>query len=144
MGVLHTLSVCWVQGYLAHKRQCPPRTLQYDYAVGSRYRGTLPVRDSAPQDPTVGLCLGPYGGPEGVGAVSYERGTPVHSRCGGHTWRVSDTAVQREEVCRTLSSRARHLFGEGAWVGHSSMCGGHICSARGCVLDTPLQRGEVC
>jgi len=25
---------------------------------------------------TVGLCLGPYGGPRG-GAVSYERGTPV-------------------------------------------------------------------
>ena len=29
-----------------------------------------------PYDPTVGLCLGPYGVPRGVG-VSYERGTPV-------------------------------------------------------------------
>ena len=28
------------------------------------------------QDHTVGLCLGPYGGPRG-GAVPYERGTPV-------------------------------------------------------------------
>jgi len=28
------------------------------------------------EDPAVGLCLGPYGGPRGVG-VSYERGTPV-------------------------------------------------------------------
>ena len=27
---------------------------------------------------TVGLCLGPYGGPGGGGADSYERGTPVH------------------------------------------------------------------
>ena len=29
-----------------------------------------------PQDPAVGLCLGPFGGPRG-GAVSYERGTPI-------------------------------------------------------------------
>ena len=29
-----------------------------------------------PEDPTVGLCLGPYGGPREVG-VSYERDTPV-------------------------------------------------------------------
>jgi len=28
-----------------------------------------------PEDPTVGLCLGAYGGPRG-GAFSYERGTP--------------------------------------------------------------------
>ena len=28
------------------------------------------------QDPTVGLCLGPYGGPRG-GAIFYEQGTPV-------------------------------------------------------------------
>ena len=41
-----------LQGYLAHKKQAPP------------------------QDPTVGLCLGPFDGPRGVG-VSYELGTPV-------------------------------------------------------------------
>ena len=41
-----------ISGYLVHKKQNPPRTLQQDYA----------------QDPTVVL---------GGGAVSYERGTPV-------------------------------------------------------------------
>ena len=35
-----------------------------------------------PQDPTVGSCTGPYGGPRG-GAVSYERGTPVSHACNG-------------------------------------------------------------
>ena len=29
------------------------------------YRGTLLIRKRAPQDSTVGLCLGPYGGPRG-------------------------------------------------------------------------------
>ena len=33
------------------------------------------------QDPTVGLSLGPYGGPRVEGAVSYERATPVLSTC---------------------------------------------------------------
>jgi len=41
-----------LQGYLAHKKLRPP------------------------QDPTVGLCLGRYGGPR-AGALSYERGNPV-------------------------------------------------------------------
>ena len=31
---------------------------------------------ATPEDPTVGLCLGPRDGPKGV-AVSYEQGTPV-------------------------------------------------------------------
>ena len=43
-----------VQGYLAHTKQRPPRTLQSDHALG----------------PMVAL---------GGGAVSYERGTPVHA-----------------------------------------------------------------
>ena len=43
---------CRVQGYLAHKKLLPPRTIQLDYAQG----------------PTVVL---------GGGAVSYGRGTPV-------------------------------------------------------------------
>jgi hypothetical protein len=34
------------------------------------------TQGSHAQDPTVGLCLGPYGGPSG-GGVSYERGTPA-------------------------------------------------------------------
>ena len=33
-------------------------------------------KTAPPWDPTVGLCLGPYGDPD-EGAVSYERGTPV-------------------------------------------------------------------
>ena len=42
-----------VQGYLAHKKLPPP------------------------YDPTVGLYLGPCGGPGGGGAVSHKRGTRV-------------------------------------------------------------------
>ena len=42
-----------LQGYLAHEKMPPP-----------------------PSDPTVALCVGPYGVPGGV-VVSYERGTPV-------------------------------------------------------------------
>ena len=44
-----------VQGYLAHEKTPPP------------------------QDPTVGVCLGPCGGPRGW-MFSYERGTPVGPR----------------------------------------------------------------
>jgi hypothetical protein len=40
------------------------------------YRGTSLIRSCAPQDPSVGLYLGPYSGPGG-GAVSYERDIPV-------------------------------------------------------------------
>jgi hypothetical protein len=35
-----------------------------------------PSENATPWDPTVGVCLGPYGPPGGV-ALSYERGTPV-------------------------------------------------------------------
>jgi len=31
---IHSSASQPVQGYLAHKKQCPPRTLQYDYAYG--------------------------------------------------------------------------------------------------------------
>ena len=40
------------------------------------YRGDSLIRTPPPQDLTVGLCPGPYGGPKG-GAISCERGTPV-------------------------------------------------------------------
>ena len=43
-----------VQGYLAHNKKQPP-----------------------PWDRAVAICLGPYDGPRGAGAVSCERGTPV-------------------------------------------------------------------
>ena len=39
---------------------------------GSRGR-TWIIRNSAPLGPCSGLCLGPYGGPKGGGAVFYER-----------------------------------------------------------------------
>ena len=43
----------------------------------SRLQGFLAHKKIAtPQDPTVGIYAGPYGGPGG-GLVSYERGTPV-------------------------------------------------------------------
>ena len=43
------------------------------------YRATSPVRSPlSPWDPTVGLCLGPYGRPRGV-AFSCGPGTPVSS-----------------------------------------------------------------
>ena len=42
----------------------------------THYTGTSLIRTSPPFNPTVVLCLGPYGDPVGVG-VSYERGTPV-------------------------------------------------------------------
>ena len=51
------------------------------------YRGISLKRNSAPpQDPTVGIGLGPCGDPRGGVAVSYERGTPVqqaHAHPGG-------------------------------------------------------------
>ena len=47
-----------VQGYLAHEKLLPPRTLHC----------------------TAGLCQGPCGDPRGVG-VSYDRGTPVLKPC---------------------------------------------------------------
>ena len=40
------------------------------------YRCTSLIRNRPPCDPTVGLCLGPYGGPMGV-AFFYARGSPV-------------------------------------------------------------------
>jgi hypothetical protein len=52
-----------VQGYLAHKKQRPPRTLQEDYAQGHM------------------VVLG------GV-AVSYERGTPVLAPPSGRVPRI--------------------------------------------------------
>jgi hypothetical protein len=69
-----------LQGYLAHEKPPPP------------------------QDPAVGLCLGPYDGP-GEGCVSYERGTRVAGT------RVHPTASERRgnnlKVLRTLIWKAR-------------------------------------
>jgi len=42
------------------------------------YRGSSLMRNTTLLGPSLGLYLGSYGGPRGGGAVSYERGTPVH------------------------------------------------------------------
>ncbi|KAJ1478951.1 hypothetical protein T484DRAFT_2910247 [Baffinella frigidus] len=55
--------------------------------------GPRSVESASPWDPTVGLCLGPYGGPRG-GVVSHERGTPVTQRwpfLRTHSDRLTDT-----------------------------------------------------
>ena len=41
--------------------------------------------NDSPQDPTVALCRGPYGGPRGS-ASSYERGIPVAALSYGPVW----------------------------------------------------------
>ena len=51
-------------------------------ATCGMYTGTSLIRNS-PQDPTVDLCVWPYGGPRGVD-VSYEPGTPA--ACGAETF----------------------------------------------------------
>ena len=82
------------------------------------YRGTSLIRNASPQDPTVGLCVWPYGGPSGGGAFYYERGGPVHSastacRRGPHPCRrVQPTAritVKRESaaLCHALARTGR-------------------------------------
>ena len=68
-----------VQGYLAHKKRPPPRTLQHDYTQG----------------PMVAL---------GEVAVSYERGTPVRERlreCGSE---CLSACVSRCEMYRVRVS----------------------------------------
>ena len=61
-----------IRGYLAHKKHPPP------------------------QDPTVGLCLGTYGDPVGLG-VCYERGTlPCIAE-------VPFLVLPREELLRAAS-----------------------------------------
>ena len=66
----------------------------------SAYRGTSLTRNRPPpQDPTVGLCLGPYGGPGKLG-VSHERGTPVqYTRLGTLSLLDGEDVV----VCRGTS-----------------------------------------
>ncbi len=40
-----------------------------------------PIETASPKDPTVGLCLGPCGGPTGEAALSYEKGTLAPQVC---------------------------------------------------------------
>ena len=54
-----------------------------------------------PLDPTVGRCLGPYGGPRGVG-VSYERGTPERTAIKPHRYRFRAKREQLERMSGLL------------------------------------------
>ena len=63
---------------------------------------------ASPQDPTVGLCLVPYGGPRGVG-VSYEGGTPVTPNQQAHrTAKAPQSAPPHPTLPRT--QREREIF----------------------------------
>ena len=74
---------------LARARSCnkkanvlPPRTPP---PVGSFRTGVPDLRENAPpEDPTVGLCLGSYGGPGGVGVFLWAKYpcTPIPRRLG--------------------------------------------------------------
>ena len=57
----------------------------------SLYMGTSLIRNST----SLGICLGPYGGPLGGSAVSYERGIPVQAAAEerGSTARESESCV---------------------------------------------------
>ena len=66
-----------LQGYLAHNEQRFPRT-----------------------DPTVGICLGPYGDPRG-GVVFNERGTPVHNGRRTDGWKAD---IERRSVDIALAT----------------------------------------
>ena len=59
-----------VQGYLAHKKQRPPRSLQQDYAQGPMVVSGGGVQSDYTHGPMVVLA---------GGAFSYERGTPIVS-----------------------------------------------------------------
>ena len=50
---------------------------EVNHSGGLLYRDTSLIENAFPEDPTVGLCPGPFGGPRRGGAFSYERGTPV-------------------------------------------------------------------
>ena len=55
----------------------PELTNLYGTPSMSTYKGTSLMRKRRPlEDPTVGICVGPYGDPRG-GAISDERGIPV-------------------------------------------------------------------
>jgi len=62
-----------LQGYLAHKKTPPPRTLQYTY-------------------------LAPYGGPRG-GSFSYGRGAPVWRNCIYHRGPQGRVALPEPPSC---------------------------------------------
>ena len=60
-----------------HTHTQPPCVHSFRGSVGAGPTGVpRSYKNALPWDPTVGLCLGPYGGPKD-GDFSYERGSPV-------------------------------------------------------------------
>ena len=75
-----------------------------------------------PKDPRVGLCLGPYGGPGGGGAVPYERSTPVKSAQNLGKVRVGSICATKStlgDVCGMICSLLERylLSGQEAGMG---------------------------
>ena len=65
---------------------------------------------NTPHGPTVGRCLGPYGGPRGW-ALFYERGTPPSSRGGPiHPEVYYEALLCEEKVPRRLAAADTYAY----------------------------------
>ena len=60
------------------------------------YRGTSLIRNDTSLGPTVGACLGPYGGPRGGGGGCYGRGAPVVLILSHHCWSHDPSVESRD------------------------------------------------
>ena len=83
------------------------------------YRGTSLMRNRPPLGPYSSICLGPYGGPMGGGAIFYERGAPVDSEP------AHDGRPGRPQRDFFMYYRATLLIGTPPPIGsYSSICPG--------------------
>ena len=79
------------------------------------YRGTLLIRKRTPQDPTAGPCLGPYGGPKGVGVVLCARHPctsdprSAKSGCWGTSLMIWHLEISKAPKLFLLSANSVHL-----------------------------------
>ena len=76
-----------IQGFLAHEKPPPPRTLHC----------------------TVGPCLGPHGGPEGGNVFSCERGTPVQLQDGIPSTNHAPRTPSLRETVRSAQPTTHHV-----------------------------------
>ena len=85
-----------------------------------------------PQDPRVGLCLGPYGGPKEVG-VSYKRGTPVGAL--GEAVEASPGPLPSGEQLKMLQGllRENNLKGLRTFIWKLRPCLSYVCHIRSTV-----------
>ena len=93
------------------------------------YRGTS-LTNRPPSDPTVGLCLRPYGGPRGE-AVSYERGTPVGAAC--------EDVVQEGAFCPIEQWLQRHPEAGSSWPSWPGVTSACLHWAAGPLCQHPLE-----